>query len=123
MPPQPQHQRPAQLGTRTPCDARLHGNDDAAAGAPCVDRWVDIVQVAPVFIVESKPDQVELMKSSIINCPVRLDVGNWRTLELICGRPVHRGFSPNDKADLGAMLAGNPDDVVGVEPFAKGASS
>jgi hypothetical protein len=27
------------------------------------------------------------------------------------------------KADLFAMLAGNPDDVVGVEPFPKGASS
>jgi hypothetical protein len=27
------------------------------------------------------------------------------------------------KADLVAMLAGNPDDVVGVEPFPKGASS
>jgi hypothetical protein len=62
--------------------------------------------------------QVELM-----NRPLGLDVGNWKSLELICGRPVHRGFSPNDKADLFAMLAGNPDDVVGVEPFPKGASS
>jgi hypothetical protein len=44
------------LGARTPWDPRLHGNDDAAAGAPWVDRWVDIVQVAPPFIVESKPD-------------------------------------------------------------------
>ena len=42
--------------------------------------------------------QVELMKSSISNRPVRLDVGNWKSLELICGRPVHRGFSPNDKS-------------------------
>jgi hypothetical protein len=67
--------------------------------------------------------QVELMKSSISNRPVRHDVGNWKFLKLICGRPVHRGFSPNDKADLVAMLAGNPDDVVGVEPFPKGASS
>jgi hypothetical protein len=33
------------------------------------------------------------------------------------------GSVPNDKADLVAMLAGNPDDVVGVEPFPKGASS
>jgi hypothetical protein len=55
--------------------------------------------------------------------PVRLDVGNWKSLELICGRTVHRWFSPNDKADLVAMLAGNPDGVVGVEPFPKGASS
>ena len=50
------------------------------------------------------------------------DLGS-RSLGLICGRPVHRGFSPNDKADLVAMLAGNPDDVVGAEPFPKGASS
>jgi hypothetical protein len=62
--------------------------------------------------------QVELM-----NRPLGLDVGNWKSLELFCGQPVHRGFSPNDKADLVAMLAGNPDDVVGVEPFPKGASS
>jgi hypothetical protein len=27
------------------------------------------------------------------------------------------------KADLVAMLAGNPDNVVGIEPFPKGASS
>src|SRR5260370_42710903 len=44
-------------------------------------------------------------------------------MELVCGRSVHRGFCPNDKDDLVAMLAGNPDDVVSVEPFPTGASS
>src|SRR5258705_217114 len=43
--------------------------------------------------------QVDLMKSSISNRPVRLDAGNWKSLELFCGRPVHRGFSPNERAD------------------------
>jgi hypothetical protein len=62
-------------------------------------------------------------RKSSISRPARLDVGNWKSLELICGRAVHRGFSPNDEADLVAMPAGNPDDVVGVEPFPKGASS
>lgn len=41
----------------------------------------------------------------------------------ICGRPVHRGFSPNDKAGLVAMFAGNPDPVGGLLPFLKGESS
>jgi hypothetical protein len=44
----------------------------------------------------------------------------WKSLGLICGRPVHHGFSANDKADLVATLAGNPDDVVGAEPLSKG---
>ncbi len=44
------------LGAQTSWDARHHGNDDAAAGAPWVDRWVDIVQVAPPPIIESKPE-------------------------------------------------------------------
>jgi hypothetical protein len=44
------------LGARTSWDARHHGNDDAAAGAPWVDRWVDIVQVAPPPLIESKPE-------------------------------------------------------------------
>jgi hypothetical protein len=45
---------------------------------------------------------------------------NWKSLALFCGRPVHHGFSANDKADLVATLAGNPDDVVGAEPLSKG---
>jgi hypothetical protein len=41
---------------QTSWDARHHGNDDTAAGAQWVDRWVDIVQVAPPPIIESKPE-------------------------------------------------------------------
>ena len=37
---------------------------------------------------------------------------NWKSLGLICGRPVHHGFSANDKTDLVATPAGNPADVV-----------
>lgn len=44
------------LGVQTSWDARHHGNDDTTAGAQWVDRWVDIVQVAPPPIIESKPE-------------------------------------------------------------------
>src|SRR5882672_10182691 len=71
----------------------------------------------------SNPGRHLLAVSSSLFDPFRTTHPNWKSLELICGRPVHRGFSPNDQADLVAMIAGNPDDVVGVEPFPKGASS
>jgi hypothetical protein len=38
-------------GVQTSWDARHHGNDDIAAAAQWVDRWVDIVQVAPPPII------------------------------------------------------------------------
>jgi hypothetical protein len=43
-------------GVQTSWDARYHGNDDTTAGAQWVDRWVDIAQVAPPPIIESKPE-------------------------------------------------------------------
>jgi hypothetical protein len=44
------------LGARTSWDAQQHRNDPAAAGAPWIDRWVDIVQVAPPPIIERIPE-------------------------------------------------------------------
>src|SRR5260370_41952034 len=63
------------------------------------------------------------MKSSISNRPVRSmpAIGNLWNFSVV--GPFIAGSVQNDKADLVAMLAGNPDGVVGVEPFPKGASS
>ena len=44
------------LGAQTSWDVRHHGNDDAIAGAQWLDRWVDIVQVAPPPIVERRTE-------------------------------------------------------------------
>src|SRR5260370_38600624 len=58
--------------------------------------------------------QVGLMKSWIGNRPVRLDVGNWKSWELVCVRPVHGGFNPNRQATLDAMLVESPTAVLAV---------
>jgi len=48
---------------------------------------------------------------------------NWKSLELICGRPVHHGFSLNDKADAVAMLAENLETLWATKLRPKGTSS
>jgi hypothetical protein len=48
-------------------------------------------------------------------------IGNLSNFSVV--GPFTAGSVQKDKADWVAMLAGNPDDVVGKEPFPKGASS
>ena len=48
---------------------------------------------------------------------------NWKSLELICGRPVHHGFSLNEKADAVATLAENLTTLWVTESRPKGTRS
>jgi hypothetical protein len=68
------------LGARTSWDARQHRNDPAAAGAPWVDRWVDIepsqpplvarwvdiVQVAPPAVIEREPEPMVSPRAMVL---------------------------------------------------------